>query len=106
MIVDLRIYTVRPGKLAEFVELYQDMAWPLQLKYLGRCLGWYTAAEGMLNQVVHLWGYENQGDRETRRNAMLADPAWQAYLRQSSELGLLVTQENRFLKPTEFSPVQ
>jgi hypothetical protein len=106
MIVDLRIYTVRPGKLAEFVKLYQDHAWPLQQKYLGRCLGWYTAAEGPLNQVVHLWGYENQGDRETRRNAMMADPEWQAYLQRSNELGLLVAQENRFLKPTEFSPVK
>jgi hypothetical protein len=105
MIVDLRIYTTRPGKLAAFVKLYQDYAWDLQQKYLGRCLGWYTVAEGPLNQVVHLWAYENQGDRETRRAAMAADPAWGEYLRRSEEAGLLVSQENRFLKPTEFSPM-
>ena len=106
MIVDMRIYTVKPGHMAAFVKLYQEHAWPLQQKYLGRCLGWYTTVEGPLNKVVHMWGYENQGDREVRRTAMAADPAWQAYLARSNELGLVTEQENRFLKPTEFSPVQ
>ena len=41
---------------------------------------------------------------ETRRAAMATDPAWNDYLKRSEEAGLLVAQENRFLKPTEFSP--
>lgn len=105
MIVDLRIYTVRPGKLGAFVALYRDHAWPLQQKYLGRCLGWYTTAEGQLNQVVHMWAYDDQGDREARRTAMAQDPEWKAYLAKSEEAGYLLAQENRFLTPTEFSPV-
>ena len=105
MIVDMRIYTARPGKLAAFVTLYKEYIWDLQQKYLGRCLGWYTSAEGQLNQVVHLWAFESQADRESRRNAMMADPAWAVYLKRSEELGLLVSQENRILKPTDFSPV-
>lgn len=104
MIVDLRIYTTRPGKLAAFVELYREYAWPLQQKYLGRNLGWYTAVEGTLNQVVHLWAYASQADREARREAMAADPAWQDYLRRAAEAGLLVAQENRILRPAAFSP--
>lgn len=104
MIVDLRIYTCKPGRLAEFVRLYQDHGWDLQRKYLGRCLGWYTVVEGPLNQVVHLWAYDSQADREARRAAMAADPEWQDYLRRSAEAGLLVSQENRMLRPTEFSP--
>jgi hypothetical protein len=106
MIVDLRIYTVRPGKMADFLKMYQEHAWPLQLKHLGRCVGWYTTAEGQLNQVVHLWAYDSQADREARRDAMAADPEWQAYLKRSSEFGYLVAQENRFLRPTAFSPAQ
>jgi hypothetical protein len=102
MIVDLRIYTVRPGQLENFVALYRDYAWPIQQKYLGRCLGWYTSAEGQLNQVVHLWAYDSQADREARRGKMAADPDWRAYLKRSSDAGYLVAQENRFLKPTEF----
>ena len=106
MIVDLRIYTTRPGKTAAFVALYKEYAWPLQQKYLGNCLGWFVAAEGPLNQVVHLWGYESQADREARRAAMAADPAWATYVKKSEELGLLVAQENRILRSTDFSPVK
>ena len=104
MIVDLRIYTCRPNKLAEFIKLYEEKAWPLQKQYLGNCLGWYTTVEGALNTVVHLWGYDSQADREARRNAMAADPAWGDYLAEAGKLGLLVAMENRILKPTAFSP--
>jgi hypothetical protein len=102
MIADLRIYTALPNRMAEFVALYQDKAWPLQLKYLENCLGWYTTVEGSLNTVVHLWGYADQGDRERRRAAMAADPAWGSYLKEAGERGLLIKMENRILRPTAF----
>jgi hypothetical protein len=106
MIVDLRIYTTLPNRLPEFVALYEAEAWPLQLKYLENCLGWYTTVEGALNTVVHLWGYQDQADRERRRNAMAADPAWGAYLKKAGELGLLLKMENRLLRPTPFFTAQ
>ena len=106
MIVDLRIYKCKPNKMNEWVALYKEMAWPLQQKYLGRCLGWFTTVEGELNCVVHLWAYESQADREARRNAMQADPPWQAFLKRGAEFQLLDSQENRILRPTDFSPVQ
>jgi hypothetical protein len=101
-IVDLRIYTTLPNKLADFVALYEEKAWPLQIKYLENCLGWYTTVEGALNTVVHMWGYADQGDRERRRTAMAADPAWGEYLKAAAERGLLIKMENRMIKPTAF----
>jgi hypothetical protein len=102
MIVDVRIYTCFPNKLPAFVKLYEEKAWPLQLKYLENCLGWYTTVEGELNTVVHLWGYKDQGDREARRNAMAADPAWGEYLKAAADLGVLMKMENRMARPTPF----
>ena len=102
MIVDLRIYTTLPNKLPEFVALYEAKAWPIQLKYLENCLGWYTTVEGALNTVVHMWGYADQGDRERRRTAMAADPAWGEYLAEAGAKNLLVKMENRIIKPTGF----
>ncbi len=106
MIVDMRTYTVRPGKLAAYVKLYQEHGWPLQQKYLGTCLGWYTVAEGTLNTVVHMWRYDSQADREARRAAMVQDPGWKEFIRLSEEAGYLLKQENIFLSPTAFSPQQ
>jgi hypothetical protein len=102
MIVDVRIYTCLPNKMPAFVKLYEEKAWPLQLKYLENCLGWYTTVEGELNTVVHIWGYKDQADREARRNAMAADPAWGEYLKAAAEGGMLVKMENRMTRPTGF----
>ncbi|MDE8346036.1 MAG: NIPSNAP family protein [Acidocella sp.] len=103
MIVDMRIYTCVPGKMAAWLALYEAEAWPLQKQYLGNCLGWYTSIEGRLHNVVHLWGYESQADRETRRNAMYRDPAWQAFIAKSAELGAFIAQENSILAPVAFA---
>jgi hypothetical protein len=102
MIADVRIYTCLPNRLPEFVALYESKAWPLQLKYLENCLGWYTTVEGELNTVVHIWGYADQADRERRRNAMAADPAWGEYLKEAGSRGLLIKMENRIVRPTPF----
>jgi hypothetical protein len=102
MIADVRIYTTLPNKLADFVALYERKAWPLQLKYLENCLGWYTTVEGELNTVVHIWGYADQGDREKRRNAMAADPAWGDYLKEAAAGSMLIKMQNRIVRPTGF----
>lgn len=104
MIVEMRIYTITPGRVADFVELYENKALAIQKKYLGELLGFYVTEVGPLNQVVHLWRYESMGDRETRRARMDADPAWTQYRAASKELNILMNQETRFMKPTSFSP--
>lgn len=82
----------------------EERGWPLQQKYLGTCLGWYTVAEGTLNRVVHIWRYDSQADREARRNAMFQDPAWKEFMRLSEEAAHLLDMRNVFLAPTSFSP--
>ncbi len=106
MIIDHRIYTTQVGRTAEFVAMYRDHAWPLQQQHLGRCLGWFATIEGELNTIVHIWAYDSQADRETRRNALAADPAWAAYLDMVATSGVLTRMENRIMRPVSFSPVQ
>jgi hypothetical protein len=60
MIVDHRTYKVKPGKLTEYLKLYETEGLPLQRKYLGHCVGWYFSNDiGPLSQVVHMWAYED-----------------------------------------------
>ena len=104
MIVEERIYTLQPGKVPEMVRLYGEEGLPLQQKYLGRFIGYFTSETGNVNQVVFLWGYDSLDDRAARRARLADDPAWQAYLQKV--IPLLVKQENRILKPTAFSPIR
>lgn len=105
MIVDIRTYTAFPGKLPAWLKLYEAEGFPIQKKHLGDPIGFFTSEVGVQNQVVHIWGYESLADREKRRGAMQADPAWQAYLKKSSEAGNLAHQENKVMKSASFSPM-
>lgn len=101
MIVDHRTYTLRPGMLPEYVRLYETIGYPIQARHLGRPLGWYTSSDiGQLNQVVHLWAYNDFADRALRRGAMLADPEWQAYVKQGTPL--IMTMDNKILTSPAF----
>ena len=106
MIFDLRIYTFRNGsKMNAWLKVYEEYAFPIQQKYLGKPVLVSTTEVGPLNQVVHIWQDESQGDRETRRNTMVKDAGWPEFLKRSAELDAVHTQENRLLKSTSFSPL-
>ena len=95
-IVDLRTYTIRLRGMAEFLDVFDRLAMPVQLKYLGAPLGMFTSAVGPLNQVVHLWGFDDMGQFEARHAARDRDPDWPAYLQASAHL--ITAQENRLIR--------
>ncbi|MDQ4420978.1 NIPSNAP family protein [Sphingobium sp. DEHP117] len=102
MIVDHRIYTLRPGAVQPFLELFEREGLPLYLEYCGKLVGYYISESGTLNQVIHLWAYESVEDRERRRSSLYQDARWTAFL--DAALPLVASQESRLLKPTRFSP--
>lgn len=106
MIVDHRTYSCHPGKLSQWLELYETVGLPVQKKYLGNLIGFFTTEVGPLNQVVFMWGYDSMGDREQRRAEMAKDPDWQAFRAKSAALGALRSQENKILAPASFSPIR
>lgn len=102
MLIDMRTYTCRPGMLPKLLKLYEEFGMAPQTRHLGQPIAWMTTETGNVNQFVHIWAYENAGDRERKRAAMEADPDWQAYKAKSAELGALESQENRLMKPAQF----
>jgi hypothetical protein len=103
-VVDLRIYTIKPRGMAEFLDVFDRLAMPIQLRYLGPPLGFYASDIGPQNQVVHLWGYDSLADYDRRRTARDADPDWPAYLHASAHL--ILAQENRFIKRVELQALR
>lgn len=101
MIVDHRTYNVKLGKMNEYLKLYETEALPLQLKYLGHCVGWYVSNDiGPLSQIVHMWAYKSLADREERRARLAADPAWPKFLEKAMQL--LDSMENKILRPAPY----
>lgn len=102
--IELRTYTFHPGRLPEFIRIYEQEGLEVQKRILGNMLGYFTTDIGALNQVVHLWGYEDLNQRQERRALLAADKTWQGYL--AKILPLIQTMESKILVPTRFSPIQ
>lgn len=99
-LVEQRTYTLLPGRVPEYMALYQAQGLPVQLPILSRLLGYYSVEVGALNTVVHLWGFADHADREARRARLQASAPWRAYWAQAREL--IVAQQTVFLKPAPF----
>jgi hypothetical protein len=100
MLVEQRTYTTHPGKVRDYLALYETEGLAVQRRILGRMVGYYRSEIGELNQVIHLWAYVDLSERGQLRAALLADPQFKAYVQKM--LPLLVRQESRLLIPASF----
>src|SRR5205823_14671546 len=94
MIYEIRTYNLKPGKVAEYEKLFEE-AYPTRQKY-SPLYGYFHTEIGPLNQLVHIWAYENLQQRADVRAAASKDPSgkW-----PPKGTDLLLTQENDILQP-------
>lgn len=104
MIVEERTYTLEVGKVPEYLRLYEEEGLAIQTRILPRMVGYFSTELGTLNQVVHLWAYEDFEERTRKRAELVADEHWQAYVAKVRPL--ILHQENRILIPAPFSPIR
>lgn len=94
-LVDLRIYTIAPRKMGEFLKVFNELGLPALEETLGKPSGMYTSKVGQLNQFVSTWEYESLADYEKRCQLRDRHPDFPKYLAASA--GLIVAQENQLL---------
>ena len=90
MIYEVRTYDLKPGAVASFEENFAE-ALPHREKYSKLGAFWHTEV-GPLNQVIHVWPYENLEERTRVREEAAKDPNWpphndpDVYLSLNSEI--------------------
>src|SRR3984893_6049840 len=97
MIYEVRTYTLRPGTVAEFEERYAKRL-PLREKHSKLGAFWHTEF-GPLNQVVHVYPYDDLQHR-TRVRAAMAQDAQRNALPGGQDL--IVAQEAEIMNPATF----
>lgn len=102
MIVEMRTYTLVAGGVAKYMKLYVEEGFAIQGPVLGNLVGWYFTEFGELNQIVHMWGYDNFAERERRRKELAGRAEWQAFL--AKIVPLILKQENKIMTPAPWSP--
>ncbi len=104
MLVEERIYTLQPGTGNAYMKAYAEEGLAIQKRILGRLVGWYQTEFGELNQIIHMWAYQDLAERAERRAALFADPGWLAYLPKVRPY--LLKQESKLLVPAPFLQVK
>jgi hypothetical protein len=72
---ELRTYTLHVGAMAEAVKLYQELGFPALRKggHDKHLVGYFQADTGTINQIVHLWKFEDDADRRAHWAAVFAN---------------------------------
>jgi NIPSNAP len=97
MIYEVRTYTLRPGSVAEFEERYATRL-PLREQHSKLGAFWHTEV-GPLNQVIHVYPYDDLQHRAAVRDALAKDTA-RAQIPSGREF--VVAQEAEIMVPAPF----
>lgn len=98
MIHELRIYTAKPGTIAEMAKNSGEIARAIRGDNYGKLEGYWTTEIGPLNQVVHLWSYKDLNERARLRAELGKNERWaKEYLPLIRPI--LVRQDIRLLNP-------
>ena len=75
-IYELRTYTLYVGKMAEAVKLYQEIGFPAMQKgeHDKKLVGYFQSDVGTINQIVHLWKFDDDADRRKSWQLLFANP--------------------------------
>lgn len=101
-IYELRTYDVVVGKMSEVVRLYKELGWPALAKHPQKLVGYFTGDVGALNQLVHLWRFEDDADRRAFWAGVFADAEFMAFVGQLRPL--LARQQNKLLLAAPWGP--
>jgi NIPSNAP len=74
VIYEIRTYQIAPGSLAEVEKRFGE-AYEYRKKYSELTAFWHTEV-GPLNEIIHVWGYNDLAERAKIRGEAAKDPNW------------------------------
>jgi hypothetical protein len=101
-IYELRTYQVTVGKMAEVVNLYKTQGWPALEKHPKKLVGYFTGDVGAINQLVHLWKFDDDADRRAFWAGTGADADFMSFVAQLRPL--LQSQQNKLMMAAPWGP--
>lgn len=76
MIYEFRTYTTTIGKAPELAKLSGEIGRAIRGDEYGKLEGYWLTEIGPLNQVMHLWSYDDLNHRQERRAALAQNADW------------------------------
>jgi hypothetical protein len=87
-----------------FLDLFERVGLPIQNRILGKqaFVGIYRTEIGNVNEVIHMWRYEDALDRATKRALLFKDTEFMDYVTKVREI--MTHQDVRLLVPSDCNP--
>ena len=102
-IFELRTYTLHVGKLSKAIQFYEEHGWPDLKKYKKNIVRYYIGDIGALNQIIHVWQFEDDNSRRETWKKIFAD---EDFIKFASEFRpLVLTQENKLMTAAPWTPL-
>ena len=103
-IYELRTYTLYVGKMAEATKLYGEEGWPALEKggFGKKLVGYFTSDVGTINQLVHLWRFDDDADRRNHWSNLFSDGPFMAFAAKIRPL--FMTQEVKVMLEAPWGP--
>jgi hypothetical protein len=103
MVYDFRVYTLKPGGVSEYMAAVKEVGKPIRDKYGVKLAGWYYSEIGDLNQVVHIWAFNDYEHMAEAKAQVAADPDWTGkYVPRVR--GLIASQKTYVMLSPDFAP--
>lgn len=99
---ELRTYTVIVGKMSEVVAIYGSEGWAALEKHPKKLVGYFTGDVGALNQLIHIWKFDDDADRRAFWAGIYADPAFMAFAAKLRPM--ILSQENKLMMAAPWGP--
>jgi hypothetical protein len=102
---ELRTYTLYVGKMAEATKLYQELGFPALQKggHDKKLIGYFQSDTGTINQLVHLWKFDDDADRRKHWEAVFSNTDFVVGF-ASKFRPLVMTQEVKLLHAAPWGP--
>ena len=98
MIYEIRTYSLAVGSLAEDEKRFGE-AYEYRKKYSPLAAFWHTEI-GPLNEIIHVWPYQDLGERARIRAMVAKEPNWPPKIAE-----FIRSQQAEILIPFPFSPL-
>ena len=107
MLYELRIYTACQGRMPDLLARFRDHTMRIFERHGMKNVGyWLNTVGGRNDELWYLLAYDSMATREAAWAGFVADEEWRKVRADSERNGPLVQYaENRFMSPTDFSPL-
>ena len=108
-VFEMRTYTTAPGRLDALHARFRDHTNKIFVKHGMELVGYWTPTdeETSSTTLVYILAYPSMEARQASWKAFISDPDWiKAFAESKADGPIVMKVENRFMAPTDYSPIK